>query len=276
MHTGVATCLICIGSIKRSDALWTCRYCYCFFHLNCIKRWANDSMAQYKIKNQNEVEGYYNRLGEYVVPKKVPLHWCCPQCREQFMPEERPSNYECFCRKETNPIPQPWLIPHSCGEICGKSLQPNCGHKCTLLCHPGPCPPCSQYAFVKCKCGKSPEKSVRCVEKFWECNKKCGVVLKCNHICTKLCHTPGDCPPCPKTSMQPCECGNETENRECSKLNWHCKSICKKIYDCGVHSCKKVCHSGDCGECPLSQPRLCPCGKTVSCLNVFHVFNEFN
>lgn len=265
LQTGAATCLICIGSIKRSNPIWSCKYCYCFFHLNCIRRWANDSMAQAKAQTQNE-QGYYNHMGEYVPPKKPKaLHWCCPQCRREFQPDERPTEYECFCGKEVNPPSQPWLVPHSCGEICGKALQPNCGHKCTLLCHPGPCPPCAQYAVTSCKCGKSPAKSVRCAEKLWECQNKCELLLPCKeHVCQKLCHKPDQCPPCQQTSMQPCECGRETAKRKCCELKWHCKKPCGKTYSCGLHTCKKVCHSGECGQCPLSLPRSCPCGKTVS------------
>ncbi|KAM7357795.1 NF-X1-type zinc finger protein NFXL1 [Cochliomyia hominivorax] len=263
LQSGAATCLICIGSIKRSNAIWSCKFCYCFFHLNCIRRWSTDSMAQAKAQTQNE-QGYYNHMGEYVPPKKPKaLHWCCPQCRREFQPEEKPTEYECFCGKEINPPSQPWLVPHSCGEICGKTLQPNCGHKCTLLCHPGPCPPCAQYAVTSCKCGKSPAKTVRCAEKSWECQQKCDLLLPCKqHVCKKICHKPGQCPPCQQTSMQTCECGRETAKRQCCDLKWHCKKPCGKKYSCGLHTCKKICHSGDCGECPLSLPRSCPCGKT--------------
>ncbi|XP_061400668.1 NF-X1-type zinc finger protein NFXL1 [Musca vetustissima] len=264
LQSGAATCLICIGSIKRTDAVWSCRHCYCLFHLNCIKRWANDSMAQIKAKAQNDQQGYYNHLGEYVPPKKQKaLHWCCPQCRKEFMPEEKPSTYECFCGKEVNPPSQPWLVPHSCGEICGKALQPNCGHKCTLLCHPGPCPPCAQYANTSCKCGKSVPKSVRCIDKEWECQTKCNRRLKCGeHNCDRVCHKPGQCPPCNKTSEQRCECGRESARRPCYDLEWRCKNVCNRNYSCGLHVCKKICHSGNCGQCPLSLPRSCPCGKT--------------
>lgn len=268
LQSGAATCLICIGSIKRADSVWSCRHCYCLFHLNCIKRWANDSMAQIKAKTQNDQQGYYNNMGEYVPPKKQKaLHWCCPQCRKEFAPEEKPSTYECFCGKEINPPSQPWLVPHSCGEICGKALQPNCGHKCTLLCHPGPCPPCAQYANTTCKCGKSPPKSVRCIDKEWECQIKCDRRLKCGeHTCGRICHKAGQCPPCNKTSEQRCKCGRESAKRLCSDLEWQCKNVCNRKYSCGLHVCKKICHTGDCGECPLSLPRSCPCGKTVRIL----------
>lgn len=48
-----------------------------------------------------------------------------------------PRVYSCFCEKEINPPNHPWLVPHSCGEMCQKFLKPDCGHRCVLLCHPG-------------------------------------------------------------------------------------------------------------------------------------------
>ena len=38
---------------------------------------------------------------------------------------------------QVDPPVDPWLLPHSCGEICDKPLQPECGHRCVTLCHPG-------------------------------------------------------------------------------------------------------------------------------------------
>lgn len=37
---------------------------------------------------------------------------------------------------------------------------------------------------------------------------------------------------------------------------------CMKPYSCGYHQCELVCHQGECGECPKSLIRTCPCGKT--------------
>ncbi|XP_067613694.1 NF-X1-type zinc finger protein NFXL1 [Eurosta solidaginis] len=268
LHSGSATCLICIGSIRRAEAIWACKYCYCFFHLNCIQRWSKDSIAQLKAKLQPNVQGYYNNLGEFVPPKhNRTLQWSCPQCRKNYTPEERPTEYKCFCGKETNPQTTPFLLPHSCGELCGKLLQPTCGHTCMLLCHPGPCPPCSQYANTSCMCGKSTKKSVRCIDKEWKCNRKCNEILPCGeHKCKELCHKPNQCPPCTSTSMQSCECGNEVKKRNCSELKWHCNKVCGSKYSCGSHTCKRICHSGPCGYCPLSLPRSCPCGKTQKVL----------
>ena len=38
--------------------------------------------------------------------------------------------------------------------------------------------------------------------------------------------------------------------------------MCNKILSCGHHHCEIVCHSGECGTCPRSGERKCPCGKT--------------
>ena len=38
---------------------------------------------------------------------------------------------------KVDPSFDPWLAPHSCGQTCSKALQPECGHDCLLLCHPG-------------------------------------------------------------------------------------------------------------------------------------------
>lgn len=184
LHSGAATCLICIGSIRRVESIWSCKSCYCFFHLNCIQRWANDSVMQMKVKAEqqqtNDNQGHYNHLGEFVQPKRTKsLHWCCPQCRRDYQPADRPTQYECFCGKEPNPQPQPFLVPHSCGEICGKLLQPKCGHDCKLLCHPGPCPPCAQLAHSSCLCGNAAVRSVRCIDKSWQCEQK---VCEINNI----------------------------------------------------------------------------------------------
>ncbi|XP_055376175.1 NF-X1-type zinc finger protein NFXL1 [Condylostylus longicornis] len=260
-QSGSAICLICIGTVKRVEKIWSCINCYCFFHLNCIKRWANDSIVQQKLNQEDEV-GYYNNQGEFIPKKCKPVRWCCPKCRSNYNVESIPRLYECFCKKEVNPPYHPWIIPHSCGEKCEKYLEPYCGHKCLLLCHPGPCPPCPQYVSTACYCGKSKPKTVRCFNKTWNCNIKCQKLLPCGiHKCEEVCHATGKCPPCKKQSRQKCQCGSEATQKNCSELVWHCKKVCNKTYSCGLHKCRKVCHADDCGDCPLGLPRSCPCGK---------------
>lgn len=60
-----------------------------------------------------------------------------PKCRSQYSQRNIPTRYLCFCGKKIDPEFDPWLPPHSCGEVCGRKLQPLCGHSCLLLCHPG-------------------------------------------------------------------------------------------------------------------------------------------
>lgn len=78
----------------------------------------------------------------------------------------------CFCKKELNPPNHLWLVPHSCGEVCGKPLKSACSHRCMLLCHPGPCPPCSQIISTSCECSKSNLKTIRCSQNSWKCGNK--------------------------------------------------------------------------------------------------------
>ncbi|XP_076402537.1 NF-X1-type zinc finger protein NFXL1 isoform X2 [Peromyscus maniculatus bairdii] len=42
-QTGAMTCLICIASVKRNQAVWSCSGCFCIFHMPCIQKWAKDS-----------------------------------------------------------------------------------------------------------------------------------------------------------------------------------------------------------------------------------------
>ncbi|XP_053955812.1 NF-X1-type zinc finger protein NFXL1 isoform X2 [Anastrepha ludens] len=292
LYSGSATCLICIGSVRRTDSIWACKHCYCFFHLNCIRRWANDSIAQMRGKslgNPTFDHAYIHSSGISIGPRrKGALLWSCPQCRKDYTDEEKPSTYECFCGKETNPKPESFLLPHSCGEICGKKLQPACGHTCMLLCHPGPCPPCSQYANTSCLCGKSPRKSVRCIDKEWKCDIKCKELLPCGeHQCQEICHKPKQCPPCTSTSIQPCECGNQMKNRNCFDLKWNCNKqkvvpctesidpcgdTCQKLLSCKLHTCTQRCHRGDCNLCLIITKKKCRCGileKELPCWKNF-------
>ena len=87
--------------------------------------------------------------------------WRCPGCRTLSLTV--PSVYKCFCGKMVEPVWTPsnkFQVPHSCGELCGRRLATDkslaCMHKCRLLCHPGPCPPCPVTVSTHCPCGKKP------------------------------------------------------------------------------------------------------------------------
>lgn len=250
--SGALVCLICIENIKRTEATWSCEECYCSFHMECVNKWAKDSIFQI-----SEAQADDNQRVD-----KASIPWCCPKCRFQYGQSKIPSKYFCFCGKQMDPKFDPWLIPHSCGERCEKRLKPECGHTCLLLCHPGPCPPCPKMVENQCHCGQMPPQPRRCCSKNWSCGQTCSQMLSCQqHKCEEPCH-PGKCKKCPRQSRQNCNCGAETSLRECADPNWQCGKACGKRLNCGHHLCQKICHSGDCGDCPLSGERRCPCGKT--------------
>ena len=127
------SCLICISSVKKNDAIWSCSNCFNSFHINCIQKWAKDSIYQQKVQLEDDPDR---------VAKEKQILWTCPKCRHGYSPTRIPRDYVCFCGKVDNPAFDPWILPHSCGENCKKPLHPKCGHVCLILCHPGPCPPC--------------------------------------------------------------------------------------------------------------------------------------
>jgi NF-X1-type zinc finger protein NFXL1 len=249
--SGTATCLICISRIKRDSAVWNCHKCYCVFHLNCIQRWSKDSIYQKKQIQESPIQVH-----------QITLTWGCPKCRHGYQLEDIPEKYLCFCEKTVDPKLQPFLVPHSCGEICGKDLVPSCGHKCLLLCHPGPCPPCPVTVNVSCYCGTQQPVTRRCSDKQWACGNPCGKLLICQkHSCSNLCHAE-DCKPCPKKSLQKCLCKANQKLRECADPIWKCDKVCNKPLHCGNHKCSVQCHEGECNPCPMTKSRLCPCGKS--------------
>ncbi|OQV20499.1 NF-X1-type zinc finger protein NFXL1 [Hypsibius exemplaris] len=245
------TCLICISTIKKNDAIWNCSNCCASLHLACIQKWAKDGIIRTS-----------QHLSDEFFPEKDRF-WGCPKCRFEFPLRDAPTRYYCYCGKTTDPKDDPWILPHSCGEFCGKTLKSGCAHKCVLVCHPGPCPPCPAQCRVKCFCGQQ-QKVVRCGGKSWCCGKTCQKAINCGkHQCQEPCHD-GECPPCAKKVSTKCACGRETALQLCRIGDWHCQRVCGMKFDCGLHSCNKVCHSGDCGPCIFSLPRSCPCGKTKS------------
>lgn len=67
--------------------IWSCEFCYSFFHLNCLQRWAKDKIFQQKT-NSDDVGGYYTNQGEYVPKQPKKIKWCCPKCRADYVPSE--------------------------------------------------------------------------------------------------------------------------------------------------------------------------------------------
>lgn len=114
---GRLECLVCYDMIKPYSSVWSCPNCYHIMHLNCINKWAESSKSE---------EG-----------------WRCCAC--QNISKALPREYFCFCGKTKNPQFNRNDMAHSCGDVCGRVDRENCPHKCTNLCHPGPCPQCQVW-----------------------------------------------------------------------------------------------------------------------------------
>ncbi|GAB6020489.1 hypothetical protein CHUAL_003175 [Chamberlinius hualienensis] len=245
LRRGSCDCIICFDRIRQNDRIWSCSNCYQIFHLNCIKKWVNSSA------------------------EKQEVGWRCPGCQNVF--DEIPRKYFCFCGKEENPEwnrNDTWRLPHSCGQQClRKRRLLDCNHPCTLLCHPGPCPPCGSYVIRRCFCGET-TKQTRCDdESAVSCEIICDKALSCGlHKCERNCHL-NDEHVCYEIIIQTCFCEKSSREVQCNKgvdRNYSCGEICGKIRKCGHHTCDLLCHSGECPPCDLSPELLthCPCGKS--------------
>ena len=68
------SCLICIETVKKTEAIWSCGTCYVSFHIACIQKWAKDSIFQQRQQQEEE-------SGPSARPSTTGLHWSCPKCR---------------------------------------------------------------------------------------------------------------------------------------------------------------------------------------------------
>jgi len=141
---------------------------------------------------------------------------------------------------------------HQCLEVCDKLLR--CGrHRCDSLCHYGACNPCDVlYADgFACRCG-----AVRVSEPFLcgtvhipACTSTCDTELACGHRCRAKCGHSGACPPCVRLCSRPCAThGVMVPRMQCNVIQRFCSKPCGKVLDCGVHVCRRKCHSGPCAE----------------------------
>lgn len=255
-------CMVCYSIIRNDKQIWSCGCCYHIFHLSCIKKWALSPAAKVAENSPN---------------------WRCPGCQTIY--HSIPNKYVCFCGKKINPEKEnrPFyhlkLIPHSCQEVCGKSLstsnQPeglDCKHKCNEICHPGPCAPCEAVVNRTCNCGRA-KFQVKCSSnKIPQCEEKCAELLNCSvHKCEKICHS-GTCGPCDFDIEIKCYSHQLIKNVKCGSIEhknsqnsmYNCDQICNKLLDCKKHRCEDKCHEGECQPCMLMPSKLinCPCGKT--------------
>ncbi|KAK8525917.1 hypothetical protein V6N12_020403 [Hibiscus sabdariffa] len=270
--TSTVECMICYDMVRRSGAIWSCSSCYSIFHLNCIKKWARAPTSV-----------------DLVAEKNQGFNWRCPGCQSVQFTSSKEIRYVCFCGKRTDPPPDLYLTPHSCGEPCGKQLEKElglgsgltkdelCPHVCVLQCHPGPCPPCEAFAPPRlCPCGKKVI-TTRCSDRkpVLTCGQLCDKLLECGrHRCERICHV-GACDPCKVPINAPCFCKKKVEVVICGDMVvkgkvkaedgiFSCNSTCGMKLRCGNHYCAEICHPGPCGDCEFmpSKIKSCYCGKT--------------
>lgn len=171
-RSGALSCLICLERIRPSDPTWSCTSrCYAVFHLLCIQSWARQSsdLAAARAATRLTITPSRAASDDHSV-------WNCPKCRIEYPKTLIPRKYTCFCGKLENPPHDPWVLPHSCGEICDRPLMYECGHYCLLLCHPGPCPSCPKLVKTRCFCGVIQDVK-RCGFKNFSCNGTCSKVI---------------------------------------------------------------------------------------------------
>lgn len=232
MRQGRHECLVCLDRIRRTSKLWSCEVCHTITHLHCARKWAKtDSPA-------------------------------CPSCRA-VMPNP---TFVCYCGKRKTPALEPGVTPGSCNDTC---LRPrgaygsDCPHRCTEICHPGPCAPCRVPIPTKCFCGRE-TMVTRCgeVKQTPSCGNICGKQRECGHKCRSICHE-GDCGECDVLQDVACFCGQTKEQLPCGLPGFSCGTPCGKQLGCGKHTCQIPCHEGPCPPCPTSPliTTRCPCGS---------------
>ena len=268
--SGVYECAICTNEVSRASKIWSCRTCWTVFHIGCIKKWS-----------KNEGAGVQQQINHEEGQLPAPKQWRCPGCN---LPKESlPATYTCWCEKDIDPKIIGGLPPHSCGQSCGRerAFPKPCPHPCDLICHAGPCPPCSHMGPLQsCFCGNE-STSRKCTDTSyksgWSCGRLCGDMMPCGeHTCPRPCHE-GLCGACETEIEGRCYCGKTGKKLKCcdreeerESFRWlgsfDCKQACNRLMDCGQHRCEQQCHSQDEPKphCPRSPDRVthCPCGKT--------------
>lgn len=238
IDAGKLECLVCCENIRPFQSAWSCNNCYHIIHFNCLVKWAASSKSD---------EG-----------------WRCPAC--QNITVKVPQHCYCFCGKQRDPPYNRNDVAHTCGEVCGRT--DGCSHACTLLCHPGPCPPCQATVTRKCGCGRTERSMQCCQQEEMQCTAECGRTLACGvHQCTQTCHV-GECAVCEEKLEHKCHCGKDKREVECTaehneQTRYACGKLCNRALACKNHKCKDICHAGECQRCRLSADLVtsCPCGK---------------
>lgn len=281
LRWGKYECAVCVSSVYFRSKIWSCGGCSAVFHLKCIKDWAISLDRQFNAAstsaNNNTTSFTTTTTTTTTNNKKKLFHFRCPNCQKSHETPHLPQ-YECYCGSRANPptVENPNAqMPHSCQKRCQKPFTKagrGCDHPCPLICHPGPCPPCTFPGFRDiCGCGRSSQ-LFACGERSkndgkYSCGMVCGKMLSCGkHSCAQSCHD-GPCSDCPELKEAVCDCGKEKKKIKCAEAFNNCDRVCGETLACGQHTCQSTCHPiGKCPPCRFSPSLLltCPCGKDSS------------
>lgn len=192
--------------------------------------------------------------GSYVCPHHCVLQ-ChpgpCPPCSAMSAP------LPCFCGRERRTrrctdLSKEGSAGFTCGAPCGKLLE--CGqHRCNEPCHAGPCSPCSVLVDARCFCGAS-EEALSCGE-----HRR---MLLAEEQRQSRSNASSSSNGLEAESAEASAGEGETEGSALGGL-FCCGKECGRELSCGKHTCKRLCHAGECGPCHLSPSVIttCPCGK---------------
>lgn len=145
---------------------------------------------------------------------------------------------------------EPHSIVHNCDQICNKKLP--CGlHNCQEPCHPGQCGDCTNIGWeeLRCHCGLSVLfPPIPCGARPPACHRLCRRTHNCGHPVKHECHDDTeDCAPCTVFVKKSCFCGVDSKDSvHCYLPGYSCGRTCKKQLPCKQHTCKRVCHDGEC------------------------------
>ena len=154
---------------------------------------------------------------------------------------------------------------HICTRVCDRTLK--CGnHRCSDLCHKGPCRSCREAIFdeLSCHCRRTIlQPPLPCGTRPPTCTFICERPKRCGHPqVNHSCHGNEEpCPKCPFLMEKGCMCGKKVvKNQQCWRTDVGCGEICGKLLRCGSHRCRKQCHRAS--ECEDAD-KVCrqACGK---------------
>ncbi|XP_077978274.1 transcriptional repressor NF-X1-like isoform X2 [Glandiceps talaboti] len=128
---------------------------------------------------------------------------------------------------------------------------------CQNVCHKVP-------SVYRCFCGQVRDPEWHRMQTPHSCAEICRkrrTETSCPHTCNLLCH-PGPCPTCPVTVTKSCACGRTKKSVRCGTVSEiHCDLTCGWKLNCEIHSCERICHAEECGQCQVLVNQECYCGR---------------